>query len=133
MSVSFNELNIKKTAYASFTLPNGTTTSNLTSQAVIPKGAIITGIRWVAPQAVTLTGASGTVVLQAGALALMATVNASAMGAVTVPVTTALSAASGIYMTVDGQLNLQCQASSNSAVTATYDFYVDYLFTGLHD
>jgi hypothetical protein len=45
----------------------------------------------------------------------------------------ALATTNGNLITTNGVLALLVGASSNSAATATYDFYVDYLFTGLHD
>ncbi len=135
--LSYNEYNIKRTAFASFTIPSGTASTILQSGAVIPKGAIVTGVRYVAPAAVTITGASATVQLQVGtttgSVALCATVNESALAASVTPTPMALATTNGILISTNGLLSLNCGSSSNSAVTATYDFYVDYLFTGSHD
>jgi hypothetical protein len=122
-----NEYNVQRTAKASFVLTSATATSNLTSDAYIPTGAIITGMRVVAPSAVTTTSASHTVVPRVGTLNLCATVNVSDLPAVTVPEITALATTDGIYVTAGGLLNLQ-QAACTTAVTATYDYYVDYLY-----
>jgi hypothetical protein len=125
-----NEFSIQRTAHGSFTLPNSSATSSIGSGDFIPAGAIITGIRIAAPEAVTLTGASGTVVPRVGTVNLAATVNVSGLPAVSVGGVTALATTSGIYVTNTGELNLLCGASSNSAATATYDYYVDYIYAG---
>ncbi len=122
-----NEYNVQRTAKASFVLTSAAATSNLTSDAFIPTGAIITGIRMIAPSAVTTTSASMTVVPRVGTDNICATVNVSDLPAVTVMATTAVTAAQGHYLTVGGLLNLQ-QAACTTAVTGTYDFYVDYLY-----
>jgi len=123
-----NEYQIQRTAKASFTLPSSTATSNITSDAYIPTGALITNIRIVAPSAVTTTNASHTVVPRVGTANICATVNVSDLPAVTVGDTTALLS-DAHYVTAGGLLNLQC-AACTTAVTATYDYYVDYLFAG---
>lgn len=122
------QFNIKRTAKASFTLVNGSAASTVSSGVVIPSGAIITGVRMVAPSAVTVTGASGTVQLAAGATNICATSNVSALGAVTVPTVKALATTAGNYLTVDSELRMVCGASGTSAATATYDVYVDYIY-----
>ena len=127
---NFNELLIKKTAFANITIPNAATT--VSTGVYIPSGAIITGIRWNSDSAVTITGASATVTLDAGTVALHTAVAVSAMGAQTTPTSTALSIASGICLTTNSELKLVAQASSNSAATASYDFYVDYLYVAGH-
>jgi len=121
-----NEFLAQRTAVGSFTIPSASATSNLDSGIPIPAGAIITGIRLLAPAAVTTTGASGTVQLRVSTTPIAATVNASALPAVSVPGITALLTTAGI-LSPGGNLNLQCQASSATAVTATYNYYVDYL------
>jgi hypothetical protein len=126
-----NSLNIKRTAFANITIPNVATT--VSTGVYIPKGAIVTGLRWLSADAVTLTGASATVAPRISSVNLCATVNVSNLGASATPVTTALSAAAGILVTVDSELNLIAQASSNSAATASYDFYVDYLYCASHE
>lgn len=122
-----NQFLVQRTANARFTIPNASATSNITSDVIIPAGAIITGMRVVAHDAVTLTGASATVVPRVGTVNIAATQNVSALPAVSTPAISAIATTAGIY-SQGGVLNLQCQASSNSAATATYDFYVDYLY-----
>jgi len=121
-----NEFLTKRTAYASITLPNVATT--VSTGVFIPAGAIVTGIRMNAPSAVTLTGASATVQLVIGAVSVVATSNISALGAQTVPSVKALATTAGNYITVDSEIQLIAQASSNSAATAAYQVFVDYLY-----
>lgn len=122
-----NEFLMQRTAHGSFTLPNSSATSSIGSGVFVPAGAIITGIRIAAHNAVTLTGASGTVVPRVGTVNLAATVNVSGLPAVSVAGVTALASTAGVYVTNAGELNLLCGASSNSAATAVYDYYVDYI------
>jgi len=117
---------IQRTAYARITIPNAATT--VSTGVIIPSGAIVTGIRMNAPSAVTLTGASATVQLMVGDISIVATSNVSALGAQTVPSVKALATTAGNALTVDSELKLIAQASSNSAATAVYDVYVDYLY-----
>jgi len=121
-----NEFLTKRTAYASITLPNVATT--VSTGVFIPAGAIVTGIRMNAPSAVTLTGASATVQLVIGAVSVVATSNISALGAQTVPSVKTLATTAGNYITVDSEIQLIAQASSNSAATAAYQVFVDYLY-----
>lgn len=121
-----NEFLTSRTAYASITIPNAATT--VSTGVFIPAGAIVTGIRMNAPSAVTLTGASATVQLMVGAVSIVATSNVSALGAQTVPSVKALATTAGNYISVDSEIQLIAQASSNSAATATYQVYVDYLY-----
>jgi hypothetical protein len=118
----------KRTAVFSITIPNASATTSVGSGVFLPAGAIVTGIRWCSPSAVTLTGASATVVLRVGTNNLHATVNVSGLGASATPTSTAVTNAAGYLVPADGELNLLSQASSNSAATATYDYYVDYLY-----
>ncbi len=129
--MAYNSLNIRRTAFANITIPNAATT--VSTGVFIPKGALITNLRWVSGDAITITGASATVQVQAGTVGLHTAPAVSAMGAQTTPVSTALSIASGIALTVDSELKLVAQASSNSAATASYDFYVDYLYVAAHE
>jgi hypothetical protein len=124
-----NEFLVQRIAKATFTLNGALTATSLHSSGVyIPKGAIITGIRMVAPNAVTLTAASGTVQLAVGAVNIVATSNVSALGAVTVPSIKALATTTGNYITVNSEIKLTEGVSNNSSAVASYDVYVDYLY-----
>ena len=121
-----NELLIKKTAVGSFALTNAAAT--IASGVMVPAGAIVTGIHIASPDAVTITGASQTVVPKVGTTSLAATVNVSDLPAQTVAAATALATTAGIYIAADGELNLVCGASGTSTASGTYDYYVDYLY-----
>jgi len=122
-----NEFLVQGTAYGRFTLPNSSATSNISTSSWVPAGAIITGIRMVAHSAITATDAAGTVVPRVGTVNIAATVNVSDLPAVSTPGTTALATTAGIY-SPGGFLNLQCGTSNTSSITATYDYFVDYIY-----
>lgn len=117
---------IKRTAYAQITIPNAATT--VSTGVIIPSGAIVTGIRMNAPSAITVTGASASVQLMVGNISIVATSAISALGAQTVPSVKALATTAGNALVADSEIKLIAQASSNSAATAVYDVYVDYLY-----
>ena len=118
-----NEHLIQRTAYISFTLQNAVASTH-SSGMTLPSGAIITGIRTIAPAAVTLTGASATVVPRAGTDNIAVTWNVSDFPAVTVVGTTAAIA----YVATGGDFNVVEASSVNAAATGTYEMYVDYLY-----
>ena len=118
-----NEHIIQRTAYISFTFQNAAASTH-SSGMFIPQGAIITGIRTIAPAAVTLTGASATVLPRAGTEALAVTWNVSDFPAVTAIGTTAPIA----YIATGGEFNVVEASSVNAAATGTYEMYVDYLY-----
>lgn len=122
-----NNLLVKGTAHGRFTLPNSSASSSIDSGDFIPAGAIITGVRIAGHSAVTITGASGTVVPKVGTVALVATTNVSDLPAVSESEPVTLATTNGIY-SPGGRLNLVVGASNNAAATATYDYYVDYLY-----
>lgn len=131
--MALNEYGIKRTAFANITIPNASAATTISTGVYIPKGAIVTGLRWVSADAVTLTGASATVAPRIGTVNLAATVVVSNLGASATPTTTALATAGGILVTADSEFNLISQASSAAAATASYDFYVDYLYAYSHE
>jgi hypothetical protein len=118
-----NQHVIKRTAYISFTLQNAVASTH-ESGMHIPAGAIITGITSIAPSAVTLTGASATVVPRVGTDNIAATWNVSSFPAETVIGTTTPIA----YVANDGEFNVVEASSVNAAATGTYEMYVDYLY-----
>jgi len=118
-----NEHVIKRTAYISFTLQNATASTH-SSGYHIPAGAIITGISSIAPAAVTLTGASATVVPRVGTDNIAVTWNVSDFPAVTAIGTTTPIA----YVAAGGEFNVVEASSVNAAATGTYEMYVDYLY-----
>jgi ABC-type multidrug transport system permease subunit len=123
---NWNEFDIKRTAVIACTLGNSATTWY--SGMIIPAGAIVLGVRCMAPSAVTTTNASATVVLNAGTTALIATTKINALPAETVMTIVPITATGGLYMVAGGELNLVVEGSQNTACTAAYNFYVDYIF-----
>jgi hypothetical protein len=129
MTTIYNGNIVKKTVFVNITVPGAAAaTSSVSTGIIIPKGAIVTGVRWNSGDAVTLTAASATAVIRAGATNLFTPLAISAWGAQTVPVSSALTNAAGIALTIDSEVNLLIQASSNSSCVASYDVYVDYLY-----
>lgn len=126
MANSNNEFLVQRTVKTSFTIANAATTT--ASGIIIPKGAIVTGVRVVAPSAVTLTNASGTVQIAVGAVNVCATSNISALGAQTVPGIKALATTGGNYLTVNSEISIIEGTTNTSTASATYDVYVDYLY-----
>ena len=126
--LTYNENDVKRTAVLCATIGNAATTWG--SGIIIPAGALVTGVNVCALSAITTTNASATVVLNAGTVPLIATTKINALPAQTVSAALALLTTSGMYLSVGGELNLVVSASSNTACTAAYNFYVDYLFVG---
>jgi len=121
-----NEFKTFRTTKVRFTLTN--TGDTIYSQELIPAGAIITGLRVNAPTAITITGAQASVVLRVGTVAIVATTAVSAIVAATgAPRILTLATTGGIQVPVAGVVNFVESASSNSAATASYDYYIDYL------
>lgn len=123
-----NELLVKKTAVMDgIAIGNIAATHN--SGVFIPAGAIITGIRLMAPGAVTTTDASATIVFKVGTFPIVATTKINAaIPAQTVASIIALLTTAGVYVPATGELNLVVSASSSSSCNATIDVYVDYLY-----
>jgi hypothetical protein len=123
-----NDFLVKRTAYfQDVTIGNAATTWS--SGVIIPAGAIITGVKMMAPGAVTTTDASATIQLRVGTNSIISTTKINAaVGAVTIPITLTLNQAGGVYVPASGELNMIVSASSVSACTAVVDVYVDYLY-----
>jgi len=129
-----NDLFVKRTAFANITLPGSASAATTVSTGVyIPKGAIVTGLRWNSGDAVTIANASATIQPNVGTVALCATVKILSLGAQTTPTSTALSNAAGIAVTADSEFNIYVQASSNTSAVASYDFYIDYMYVSSHE
>ena len=126
MANSKNEFMIGRTVKGQFTIGNAASTTY--TGLIIPKGAIITGARIVAPNAITITGASGTVQIAVGAVSIVATSNISTLAAQTVPRIVALATTGGNYLTANGELVIIEGTTNNASATASYDVYVDYIF-----
>lgn len=126
MANSKNEFMIGRTVKGQFTIGNAASTTY--TGLIIPKGAIITGVRIVAPNANTITGASGTVQIAVGAVSIVATSNISTLAAQTVPRIVALATTGGNYLTANGELVIIEGTTNNASATASYDVYVDYIY-----
>lgn len=141
-----NEQNIKRVAFGNFTVPAtanvaGNTASVLSftvNGAFIPKGAIVTGIKYFPGGAIT-NGSNmknGTVNLLAGGQALgTADLVASAAFVQTVLANQVLQATKGVYVTVGGPLlvNIASSDSARTGVAFDADVYVEYLYCGSRD
>lgn len=126
MANSKNEFTVGRTVKVSFTVANAASTH--ATGIIIPKGAIITGVRMVAPNAITITGASGTVQLAVGGVNICATSNISTLAAQTVPVIKALATTAGNFLTINSEISIIEGTTNNASATASYDVYVDYLY-----
>ena len=126
MATAKNKFFIKRTARASVVL--ATVAATHASGVMIPKGAIVTGVKVVAPSTVVLTNASGTYQLAVGAVNICATYNQSQLGAQTVPLILPLATTNGNYITVDSEISVIQGTTNTSTGSGTYDFYIDYLF-----
>jgi len=126
MANSKNEFMVGRTVKGSFTLANAANTTY--TGLIIPKGAIITGARIVAPSAVTLTGASGTVQIAVGAVSIVATSNVSTLAAASTPRIITLASTGGNFLTANGELLIIEGTTNAASATGSFDVYVDYLF-----
>lgn len=135
-----NEFNIKRTAFANFTVPIGVTNTVLTvaTDAYIPAGAIVTGIRFCPAGAFTgaATFANATITPYVGAVAIGTNNRIVTQALVqTVMATQACEPAEGLLIQTGGVVNL-CFGTTNvatSGVTADSDIYVDYLYVDARD
>jgi len=126
MAQSKNEFMTNRTVKAEFTIANAAKTTY--TGLIIPKGAIVTGARITAPNAITITGASGTVQIAVGAVSIVATSNISTLAAVTVPRILTMATTGGNQLTANAELVIIEGTTSNASATASYEVYVDYLY-----
>lgn len=138
-----NEFNIRRVAFGNFTIPSNTsenTASVLSADAnvFIPKGAIVTGIKYFTLGAISNVSAlkNATINCNVGAQVL-GTNNAIASTLLTaaLPYTQTLANTNGVYVSVGGNLFVQLAASdaSRSAIAGTSDVYVEYLYCSDRD
>jgi len=138
-----NELMIRRVAFGNFTIPANTgalTASTLSASAnvYIPKGAIVTGIRYFALGALTNVSAfkNATINPSVGAQVL-GTNNMIASVALTAAVvgSQAVGASAGLYISAGGNLivNFAASDSDRSAISGTADIYVEYLYCADRD
>ena len=138
-----NEFDIRRVAFGQFTFPTNTsanTASTLTADCnvYIPKGAIVTGIRYFVLGAITNISAmkNGTINLLVGAQALgTANLVASAALVATNALSQAVATNAGLYVSVGGPLlvNFASSDADRSAISGTGDVYVEYLYCSERD
>ncbi len=139
-----NEFNVRRVAWGNVTFPANTsanTASTLSAQvgdAFLPKGAIVTSIKYRPGGALTNMSAmkNGTINLLAGAEAV-GTNNRICSAALLAgsAISQAVVAASGGAMTAGGKLiaNFASSDGDRSAIAADFDVYVEYLYAGGYD
>lgn len=136
-----NALNIKRVAMGNVTLPTIPATNSTFSASAnvnIPKGAIVTGMKFFALGALTNVSnfKDATIQPSVGGQVLGSNANkASVQLSAATPVTPVLVNTDGVYVSVGGPLIIAF-ASSDSARTGmagTFDIYVDYLYCSDRD
>ncbi len=138
-----NEFNIRRVAFGNFTIPSNTSANTASvlsadSNVFIPKGAIVTGIKYFCSGAITNVSAlkNATINCNVGAQVL-GTNNAVASTLLTaaLPYTQTLANTNGVYVSVGGNLFVQLAASDGdrSAIAGTADVYVEYLYCSDRD
>jgi hypothetical protein len=133
-----NEFNVRRIAFGNVTFPantsaNTASTISASANVYIPKGAIVTGIRYFALGALTNVSAlkNATINPSVGGIVL-GTNNLVGSTALTAAVayTQALAVAGGVYLSAGGNLlvNIASSDSDRIAVAGTFDIYVEYLY-----
>jgi len=127
-----NEFQIERVAFANFTVPTTiTAAASVQTDVFIPAGAIVTGVKYYAGGAVTLSDARNlTVTPYVGAQALCSNNNILSVEVIqTVMLPQVLVHADGIVVPTGGLLDLDFGASANAtALVADVDVYVEYLY-----
>lgn len=135
-----NQFNIKRTAFANFSTPSGVTNAvrTVVTDAWIPTGAIITGIRFFAAAAfigaatfgaATINAAVGAVVIGSNELGVTQAILQ------TVAVSNSVVNDNGLLIKTGAFLALHFGTSNGTStgVTADADIYVDYLYCPARD
>jgi hypothetical protein len=130
-----NQFIVRRVAFGNITIPSVTnSTTYVDTDTYIPAGAIVTGIKVMAGDVVDLNSCAQTVQPRVGSIAIGVTTNISLLPAQTVGKDITLLTTGGMYIGTGGNVNLLIASSSaSSAVTADYDFYVEYLYCPDHD
>ena len=125
-----NEFLAKRTVKATLTFSVQDATTVSSGGVMIPKGAIVTGVKIMGTAAghANRSVASGTFQIRVGGLTVISALTEKELGAQTIPITGTLVQAGGVYIATSGEIDLIHQASANSSFTGTYDVYVDYIF-----
>ena len=133
-----NEFNQRRVAFGTFTIPTNTsanTASTLSAAAnvFIPKGAIVTGIRYFCLGALTnVSGFKNATINPSVGGQVLGTNNLVGSTALTAAVayTQALAVAGGVYVSAGGNLvvNFASSDSDRHTISGTGDIYVEYLY-----
>jgi len=131
-----NSLNIKRTAFGNCTLPTIPATNSTFSCSAnvhIPKGAIVTGMRFFALGAITNVSNFKNATMQpsVGGQVLGSNANiASVQLTAATPVIPVLVNTNGVYVSVGGNLIIAFASSDGdrTGMAGTFDIYVDYLY-----
>lgn len=132
-----NENFIQRTAFATFDIPNTvvTTIADIQTDAFVPAGAIVTGIRFLL-HSETAIESLGNITLQPNVGAIKIghdDVTATALLTLDVVKTQALTI-TPVYIGTGGYINLEWGSSAGkSDVTGVADVYVDYIYCGDRD
>jgi len=139
-----NEFNVRRIAHGNVTFPANTsanTASTLSAdvgEAYLPKGAIVTAIKYHPGGALTNMSAlkSGTINILAGTEPVGTNNRVASQALLAGSVLThAVVAASGGIMSAGGKLiaNFASSDSDRSAIACDFDVYVEYLYAGGYD
>jgi hypothetical protein len=126
-----NEFDARRIAVGQFALANLTAVSSIGTGIIIPAGAIVTNVRYMAISAVTNTNASAAVSLMCGLASAQITLHTTtmaALGALTVCGSFAPAVAGGVYVGSAGELQICLATSATSTAAGTYKVYVDYIY-----
>ena len=135
------KLNLGRTAFAHLVHPgHASATGNTTNTGVIiPKGAIVTGVRFYSGGAVTGGASLSNAIfgMSVGTVSILSNNNVQSAKIVqTIPKLGTLAvSADGIVIPATGELLVEYVSTGTAAtgVTADFDVYVDYLFVTSHD
>lgn len=135
-----NEFKINRNAHVHVVHPgNAAGTGRTTNTGVIlPKGAIITGIRLFSGGGITGAASLSNAILgmSIGSVGIISNNNIQSVKILqTTPVALTLAAAGGVVVPATGNLIVEFVSAGTAAtgVTADFDIYVDYLFVTDHD
>jgi hypothetical protein len=137
-----NERLIRRIAFGNFTVPTSTVTdaaltASCTGGAFIPKGAIVTGIRYFALGALTnVSNLKNATINPSIGGAVIGTNNAVASVQLTAAVAGSQAAAgSGVYISVGGPIviNIGSSDSARTGLAGNADIYVEYLYCSSRD
>ena len=136
-----NKFNVNRVAHVHLVHPgHASATGNTTNTGVIiPKGAIVTGLRVVSGGAVTGGASLSNAIfgISVGSVSIVSNNNVQS-GKIVQTIPTALTLAGGpggVIVPATGNLLVEYVSTGTAAtgITADFDLYVDYLFVTDHD